>query len=111
MLDKKLAILSGVMTALLLMILGALSILFQMIAFNGVSESQGITAMSISLVGQVLTTALAAILAGWASNFLVAKFSWSKILAAILAIFAGTLLGAFASFLSIILAVSFAGIR
>lgn len=82
-----------------------------MLVLNGVSESQGMTAMGVSLVCQGVGAILAALLAGWLTNFVITKFNWNKILAVIIAVIAGALLGGVISFLSIIISIPLAGIR
>ncbi len=47
--DKKSSFIAAILTIFILLALAVLSILTQMLAFNGVSERQGVTAMGISL--------------------------------------------------------------
>jgi hypothetical protein len=105
------AIISVILTSLVLLFFGILSILFELLAANGASESQGVTAMGISLVCQGAGTILIGIFAWWLTNLLITKFNWNKILAVSIAVFSGTLLGAGISFLSIIIAIPMAGIH
>jgi hypothetical protein len=109
--NKAPAIVSVVLTVLLLLLFGILSIFTQMIALNGMSESRGVTAMGISLGCQGLGTILAGMLAWRMTNLLITKFKGNTILAVILAVIVGVLLGAGISFLSIIIAIPMAGIR
>jgi hypothetical protein len=51
MTDKKSAIISAILTIVLLLLFAVLSVFTQMIALNGVSESQGMTVISIPLAG------------------------------------------------------------
>jgi hypothetical protein len=106
MTNKKPAIISTRLTILLLIIFTILSLFGQMIALNGVSESQGMTAMGISLVCQSVGLILTAIFAGWISNLLITKFNWHKVLAVI----AGVLCGGAISFVSTIISIPLAGI-
>ena len=109
--NKKTAIISAVLTIILLIIFGVLSVLTQMLVLNGASESQGMTAMGVSLVCQGAGAILAASFAGWLTNLVITKFNWNNILAVAVAVIAGTLLGALISFLSIIISIPMAGIR
>ena len=111
MTNKTPAIISAVLTILLLVLLAGLSVFMQMIALNGVSERQGTTAMGISLVCQGIGLILAAIVAGWISNLVITRFNWNKVLAVIVAVIAGVLLGGAISFVSFIISIPLAGIR
>ena len=105
------AIISGTLTILLLIIFAVLSVFMQMIALNGVSESQGMTAMGISLVYQGIGVILVGLLAGWLTNLVINKFNWNKVLAVIVAVIVGTLIGAGISVFSTIISIPLAGIR
>jgi hypothetical protein len=109
--NKAPAIVSVVLTIILLLLFGILSIFTQMIALNGVSESRGVTAMGISLGCQSVGVIFAGTLAWWLTNLLITKFHWNKVLAVVTAFITGTLLGSLISFLSIIIAIPVAGIR
>jgi len=108
--SKTPAIVSTILTILLLVGFGILSLFFQMIALNGVNESQGVAAMGVSLVCQGVGVILAGAFAWWLTNLVIAKFNWNKILAVAIAVIAGVLLGGLISFLSIIIAIPLAGI-
>ena len=58
--NKKPIIISAILTIILLIIFGVLSVFTQMLVLNGVSESQGMTAMGVSLVCQGAGAILAA---------------------------------------------------
>ena len=109
--NKTPAIISAVLTVILLIIFGALSVLTQMLVLNGANESQGITAMGVSLVCQGAGAILAAAFAAWLTNLVTTKFNWNSILAVAIAVIAGALLGALISFLSIIISIPLAGVR
>lgn len=111
MANKTPAIISAVLTILLLILFAVLSIFTQMIALNGVSESQGMTAMGISLVCQGVGVILAGMFAGWLTNRVITKFDWNKILAVIVAVITGIMIGGTISFVSTILSIPLAGIR
>jgi len=109
--NKKPAIISAVLTVILLIIFGILSVFTQMLVLNGVNERQEMAAMGVSLVCQGAGAILAAVLAGWLTNLVIAKFKWNNILAVVIAVIAGTLLGAVISFQSIIISIPLVGIR
>ena len=109
--NKTPAIISAVLTIILLIIFGVLSVLTQMLVLNGASESQGMTAMGVSLVCQGAGLILAAAFAAWFANLVITKFNWNNILAVVVAVITGMLLGALISFLSIIISIPLAGIR
>ena len=109
--NKTPAIIAAVLTIILLIIFGILSVFTQMLVLNGASENQGMTAMGGSLVCQGAGAILAAAFAGWLTNLVITKFNWNNILAVAVALIAGTLLGAAISFLSIIISIPLAGLR
>lgn len=82
-----------------------------MLVLNGASESQGMTAMGVSLVCQRAGAILSAVLAAWLTNLGITKFNWNNFLATVIVVIAGTLLGAVISFLSIIISIPLAGVR
>ncbi|HXQ37348.1 MAG TPA: hypothetical protein VN843_25285 [Anaerolineales bacterium] len=111
MTNKTPAIISSVLTIVMLIIFAVLSVFMQMIALNGVSESQGMTAMGISLVCQGIGVILVGILAGWLTNLAINKFNWNKVLAVIVPVIAGVLMGGAISVVSTIISIPMAGIR
>src|SRR5215207_7926570 len=98
--NKKPAIISAVLTILLFIVFGVLSVFTQMLVLNGANESQGMTAMGMSLVCQGAGAILAAAFAAWLTNLVITKFNWNNILAVVIAVIAGSLLGGVLSFLS-----------
>ena len=109
--NKKPAVISVILTVLLLIILAVLSVLIEILALNGANESQGFTAMGISLGCQTIGLIVISIFAWWLTNLLISRFNWNKIVAVITSVFSGTLLGSGISFLSIIIAIPVAGIK
>ena len=105
------ALISGLSIFIILILIAILSVFGQMLVLNGVSESQGFNAMSISLICQSVGLFPAIILARWLTNFLITKYNWNNILAILVAVIAGTALGGITSFLSIIISTLAAGIR
>ena len=108
--DKKPAIISSILTIVLLIILAILSVFTQMIALNGVTESRGMTAMGISLACQAVGVFLAGIFAGWLTSLTLTRFNWNKTLAVIIAVIVATLFGGIVSFISTIISIPLAGI-
>ena len=82
-----------------------------MIALNGVSESQGMTAMGISLVCQGVGVILVGVLAGWLTNLVITKFNWNKVMAIIVAVILGVVIGGTISFVATIISIPLAGIQ
>jgi hypothetical protein len=111
MTNKTPAIISSILTVIVLILFAVVSVFIQMIGLNGVSESQGMTAMGISLVCQGVGVILAGIFAGSITNLVVTKFNWNKVLSVLVAVFAGVLLGGAISFVSTIISIPLAGIR
>jgi hypothetical protein len=109
--DKIPALIAGLSTFVILILLAVLTVFIQMVALNGASERQGFNAMSISLVCQSVGLLLVVILARWLVNLLIAKFNWNKVLAVVIAVIAGTTLGGVTAFLSLIVSIPLAGIR
>ncbi|MBC7879170.1 MAG: hypothetical protein H7Y59_18530 [Anaerolineales bacterium] len=109
--NKAPAIVSVVLTIIILIIFGILSILFELLAANGATESQGMTAIGISLACQSVGAILIGIFSWWLTNLLILKFNWNKIIAVILAVISGILLGVGISFLSLIISFPLAGIK
>ena len=109
--NKSPATISALMTVLILIFLAIVFLLLQMVALNGASERQGLTAMGISLACQSLVIILLATLAARATTFLIKKVEWSSILAVAVTVLVATTIGGVISFLASILAIPVAGIR
>lgn len=105
------AILATTITIGLLIVTAILSILLEMLALNGVSESQGVTAMGTSLICQGVGAILAGGLAFALTNLFVNKLNWNKILSVVLAVVAGTVLGVGLAFASSLFSMIVAGVR
>ena len=104
-------ILSAVLTVLVLILLGVVSVLLQMVALNGSGERQGVTAMGISLACQGIVMILLAVFSVRATSFLITKVNWNSILAVAVTVMVAATIGGVLSFLSSILAIPVAGIR
>ena len=109
--NKAPAVISTVLTIIFLVILAAASVLFEMLALNGASERQGTLAMGISLACQGVSLVLIAVFTRWLTNLLITRFNWNKIVAVIVTVISGVLLGGIVSFLSLIISIPIAGIR
>lgn len=109
--NKTPAVISTVLTIIFLVILAAASVLFEMLALNGASERQGTLAMGISLACQGVSLVLITVFTRWLTNLLIARFNWNKIVAVIVTVISGVLLGGIVSFLSLIISIPIAGIR
>lgn len=111
MLNRTPATISAVLTVLLLIFLAVLFLLLQMVALNGASERQGLTAMGISLACQSLVIIFLAIFAARVTEFLITKIAWNSILAVVTTVLIATMIGGTVSFLSSVIAIPLAGIR
>jgi hypothetical protein len=85
--------------------------LLQMVALNGASERQGLTAMGLSLGCQSLVVILLATLAARATTFLITKVEWNGSLAIVVTVMAAATIGGVISFLASVIAIPVAGIR
>ncbi len=109
--NKTPAVISVILTILLLIVFGVVSILFEMLALNGAGESQGAAALGISILCQGVGAILIGVFVWWLSNLLISKFNWNKIVAVIVTVFLGTVIGGGISLLSIIVSIPAAGVR
>jgi len=89
---RTLAILASVLTALLLLLLGAILLFGLIVALNGFGEGEGAPALLTSLLCQGATVIVAAILAGRLTRWLVEKRHWPGIVSVIASVFAGAAL-------------------
>ena len=105
------ATVSVILTILILVILAIVFILLQMIALNGFSEREGLTAMGLSLGCQSLTVIFLAAFAARATRFLITKVEWNSILAVAVTVLAATTIGGVIAFLSSIVSIAVVGIR
>src|SRR5690349_6460642 len=108
--SKSPAVISAVLTVLILVVLAILFVLLQMVALNGASEKQGLTAMGISLACQSLVVIVLATLAARATTFLVTKVGWNSVLAVVITVLVAAIIGGVIGFLSMIIAIPIAGI-
>src|SRR5687768_13238878 len=109
--SKSPAKISAVLTVLILIFLAIVFLLLQMVALNGASERQGLTAIGLSLGCQSLVIILLATLAARATTFLITKVEWNSILAVAVTVLVAAMVGGVISFLASIIAIPVAGIR
>lgn len=105
------SIIAAVLTLLLSIIASVLFLLGEMVLLNGAGERQGTVALGTSLVCQGLGVTLAAILAGWLTRAVVTRFQLNVVVAVILSVMGGVMLGGLIAFLSAVVAIPIAGIR
>jgi hypothetical protein len=111
MLNKTPAAISATLTILILILLAILFVLLQMVALNGASERQGLTAMGLSLGCQSLVILLLGAMAARATTFLITRVEWNNILAVAVTVLAAAMIGGVIGFLSMIITIPVAGIR
>ena len=109
--SKSPARISAVLTVLILVLLAIVFALLQMVALNGASERQGLTAMGLSLGCQSIVIILLAALSARATAFLITKVEWNSILAVTLVVLITTIIGGTLSFLAFFVSIPLAGIR
>ena len=107
---RTLSIIAAVSTVLLLILTSVLFLFGELVLLNRVSERQGTIALGTSLVCQGVGVILAAILAGWLTRTVITRFKLHAAIAVILSVIAGVTLGGLIAFLSVIVAISIAGI-
>ena len=105
------ASISAILTIVILILLAIVFVLLQMVALNGVSERQGVTAMGVSLACQGIVMILLGILAARATAFLITRAEWNSILAVAVTVLIATIIGGVIAFLSSIVSIAVAGIR
>ncbi|MCI0550526.1 MAG: hypothetical protein L0287_06200 [Anaerolineae bacterium] len=84
--SKTPARISVLLTILSLIVIAVITVLTQMLALNGASERQGMTAMGISLGCQGVVLIVATLLASRLTKTFIEKFKWSNIPSVIAAI-------------------------
>ena len=109
--NKTPALISAILTVLILILPAILSVLLQMVALNGTSERQGLTAMGISLACQGIVMILLGIFAARSTKFLITTVGWNSILAVVITVLVATTIGGTISILTSVIAIPVAGIR
>lgn len=105
------SILSVILSMLMLVIFAVLTIIIQMLVLNGVSESQAMQAIGISLACLGLGVILVGVLAWKTTAFLIQKFNLNPALAVLLTVVLVLLIGGTISILSIFISIPLAGIQ
>ena len=106
--NKTPAIISAVVTFILLLLVSAFASFMLLIALNGFSERAGSTSLVASLICQGVGVISAAILAWRLTVRFITKSNWSNIAAVLVSVLAGTLTGVGLSFITIIASILFA---
>jgi hypothetical protein len=105
------SLLASILSILLLIIFAVLAVIFEMIALNGASESQGIRAISIALACLGVGAILLGILAWKGTGFLITRLNLNPILAVTLVVALAMLAGGTLSILSIFISLPLAGVE
>ncbi len=103
--NKTPAIISAVITFILLIIISAMLSFGQLIALNGFSERVGTISLATSLICQGIGNILAVIVAWRLTIRFITKSNWSNIAATLVSALAGTLTGAGLAFIAIIVSI------
>ena len=99
------SIISTILTTLVLLAVGALSMLMLIVMLNGFTGSSARPALITSLFCNIFGIILAAILAWLGPKWLIAKFNWNNILAVVVSIIVGLLFGSGLSFVSLFIGI------
>ncbi len=101
-----------VLTVVLLILVGIVSMFGQIVLLNGViSDRQATTALGIGLGCNGVTILLAGILARWLAKLLLVKANWPSFPSVAVSVIVSVGLGIFFSFISIIIGTMAAGIQ
>lgn len=106
--SKTPAIISIVITVILLLLIGAFVFFIDLIALNGFSGSEGGIALATLGICQSVAMILSAVSAGRFTNFLITKRGWNNVLAVAVPVITLTLLGMIFYFAAILLSVGVA---
>lgn len=100
--NKTLAIISAVLTFILLIIISVTLSFGQLVALNGFGERVGMISLVTSLVCQGVGNILAVIIAWRLTIRFITKSNWGNIPAVLVSILAGTIAGAGLSFVAML---------
>ena len=100
--NKTPAIISAVITFILLIVISVILSFGQLVALNGFSERAGTISLVTSLICQGVGNILAAIIAWRLTIRFITKSNWSNIAAVLVSVLIGTLTGAGLTFVSMI---------
>jgi uncharacterized membrane protein len=102
------AIISSVLTVILLLVIGAFVFFIDLIALNGVSERDGGIALATLGVCEGIVLILFAVLAGRFTAFLITKYSWNNFLAVAVPVITLTILALALDIAAVLLSVGVA---
>ncbi len=100
--NKTPAIISAVITFILLIIIGAILFFGQIVLLNGASERVGSISLVTSLICQGVGNILAVIIAWWLTIRFITKSNWGNVPAVLVSVLAGTLTGSGLTFVAMI---------
>ena len=103
MTPKLSSIISRVLIAIILVVIGVTIFVVEIIALNGFCEREAGPALITALICHSASAILVVILVGRLAPLLMTKFNWNGTLAMIVSVFAGTLSGGFLFFLATLL--------
>ncbi|MBK7450015.1 MAG: hypothetical protein IPJ47_11530 [Anaerolineales bacterium] len=102
------SIISTILTIILLILFGIASGFFLLVALNGFDSRSGEPALITSLVCNIIGIILSAVLSWKLPRWLIGKFNWNSIVAVIVSVLAGFMVGsglsAIAMFISVLVA-------
>lgn len=105
------SVVSLLLSLLLLLIFAVLTLIFEMIAMNGATQSQGATALGISLTCLSTGAILLGMLAWKMAAILITRYNLHPILAVTLTVAFGLLVSGMVSVVSLLFSLPLAGIR
>jgi hypothetical protein len=108
---KTASLVSTVLTVLLLLVLAILTLFFEMVALNGASERQGLTAVGVALLCQAAGAILLGALAWKSTSLLVTRFNLNAALAVMITVILAVIAGGVFSFLALVISIPLAGVR
>lgn len=101
MTSKTPSVISAVITVILLLLVGTLSMFLTMVMLNGFSGSQGGPALATALACNGIGVILSAILSWRLTRWFIERFNWNKALAVAVSVLTGVVFGLGLSFVSI----------
>lgn len=109
---KTAAVIAGLVTFVVVILLSVLAGFMQMVAMNGpATSSPGFKAATVLAVCQSLVLLASIILARWLTAWLMTKFNWNGFLAILVAVLGAAGLATGMSFLSMVTGMVLAGVR
>lgn len=90
---KSASVVSTVLTVILLILIGIGSIFFTMVALNGFSKSDGLSGLITTLICNIVSIAASAMMAWKLPRWLIERFNWNGVLAVLVSVVSGFLLG------------------